>query len=97
MHLHFLYAAVFIQRCGIIYVLGGSLTLRYRGKGDLLIKGGLRGETPPCLSACAYRYGDERRAPARQGWAGAAAAGVKVMEMHEGRRPVYGGAPRTGV
>ena len=22
--------------------------------------------------------------------------GVKVMEMHQGRRPVYGGAPRTG-
>ena len=25
------------------------------------------------------------------------AANVKAMEMHQGRRPVYGGAPRTGV
>ena len=39
-------------------------------------------------------YGDALRAPARQGWAGAATANVKVMEMHQGRRPVYGGAPR---
>ena len=39
-------------------------------------------------------YGDAQRAPARQGWAGAAADGVKAMEMHAVRRPVYGGAPR---
>ena len=38
--------------------------------------------------------GDARCAPARQGWAGAAATSVKVMEMQVGRRPVYGGAPR---
>ena len=44
--------------------------------------------------ACAYRYGDARCAPARQGWAGVPDAIVKVMEMHQGRRPVYGGAPR---
>ena len=40
-------------------------------------------------------HGDARCAPARQGWAGAAATGVKVMEMQVGRRPVYGGAPRN--
>ena len=39
-------------------------------------------------------YGDPLCAPARQGWAGAAATSVKVMEMHQGRRPVYGGAPQ---
>ena len=49
-----------------------------------------------CLLAYTFRHGDARRAPARQGWAGAAAAGVKIMEMHQGRRPVYGGAPRIG-
>ena len=39
-------------------------------------------------------HGDARCAPARQGWAGAAAASVTAMEMHQGRRPVYGGAPQ---
>ena len=38
-HLHSPYIVVFMQRCGMIYVLGGSLTLRYKGKGNLLIDG----------------------------------------------------------
>ena len=48
-----------------------------------------------CPRSCKRKgYGDAPCAPARQGWAGAAPARVKVMEMHQGRRPVYGGAPR---
>ena len=39
MHFHFLYFAAFMQRCGIIYVSGGSLTLRYKDKENLLING----------------------------------------------------------
>ena len=50
----------------------------------------------PAARAGRKGYGDALRAPARQGWAGAATANVKVMEMHQGRRPVYGGAPRIG-
>ena len=52
-----------------------------------------RGAVPRPLP-CAFRYGDARCAPARLRWAGADAANVKVMEMHQGRRPVYGGAAR---
>ena len=57
-------------------------------------RGRVRG-CPQC-AGCRKRKGngDARCAPARQGWAGAAAASVKVMEMHQGRRPVYGGAPQ---
>ena len=82
-HFHFLYVAVFMQRCGIIYVSGGSLTLRYKDKENLLTNGCPRNG-----------HGDARCTPARQGWAGVPAARVKVMEMQVGRRPVYGGAPR---
>ena len=57
-------------------------------------QGGARG-CPQC-AGCRKRkgYGDARCAPARQGWAGAAAANVKAMEMHQGRRPVKGGPAR---
>ena len=84
--LHRPYIAVFIQRCGMIYVLGGSLTLRYRDKGNLLINGRHRKD-----------YGDAPWAPARLRWGGASAAGVREMEMHVGPRPVKGGPGRTGV
>ena len=50
-----------------------------------------------CTSLFGHRckgYGEELRAPARLWWAGAAAADVKVMEMHQGPRPVYGGPGR---
>ena len=60
MHFHFLYVAAFTQRCGIIYVSGGSLTLRYKDKENLLINGCPRNG-----------HGDAPCAPARQGWAGA--------------------------
>ena len=70
------------------------MILPYRGKGHLLINGGLRGVEMHQRGRQRKGYGDARCAPARQGWAGAAAAGVKVMEMQVGRRPVYGGAPR---
>ena len=83
-HLHSLYVVAFIKSCGIIYVSGGSLTLRYKDKENLLINGCPRNG-----------HGDARCTPARQGWAGAAATGVKVMEMQVGRRPVYGGAPHN--
>ena len=53
-HLHSPYVAVFMQRCGAIYVSGGSLTLRYRDKGNLLINGRRRkdyGDAPGELDA----------------------------------------------
>ena len=73
---------------------GGSMILPYRGKGHLLINGGLRGVGMHQRGRQRKGHGDARCAPARQGWAGAAPARVKVMEMHQGRRPVYG-APST--
>ena len=72
------------------------MILPYRGRGHFLINGGLRGVEMHQRGRQRKGYGDARCAPARQGWAGAAPARVKVMEMHQGRRPVYGGAPRTG-
>ncbi len=75
---------------------GGSMILPYRGRENLLINGGLCGVEMHQRGRQRKGYGDARCAPARQGWAGAAPARVKVMEMHQGRRPVYGGAPRTG-
>ena len=86
MYLHGLYIVAFLQRCGIIYVLGWSLTLRYSDKGNLLINGRHRKD-----------YGDAPWAPPRLRWAGASATSVKAMEMHVGPRPVKGGPGRTGV
>ena len=48
-----------------------------------------------CASRPREGHGDPPRAPARLRWAGAAAASLRDMEMHQGRRPVYGGAPRN--
>ena len=53
-----------------------------------------------CTSLPGHRckgYGEELRAAPRQGWGAAPAAGVKVMEMHQGPRPVKGGPGRMGV
>ena len=58
-------------------------------------RGGVRGLPQRARRRKRKGHGDARCAPARQGWAGADAAGVKIMEMHQGRRPVYGGAPRN--
>ena len=75
-----------MQRCGIIYVAGGSMILPYRDKGNLLINGRHRKD-----------YGGAPWAPPRLRWGGAATTSVKVMEMHVGPRPVKGGPGRTGV
>ena len=85
-HLHSPYIAVFMQRCGSIYVLGGSLTLRYRDKGNLLINGRHRKD-----------YRDAPCAAPRLRWGAAATTSVKAMEMHQGPRPVYGGPGLMGV
>ena len=52
-----------MQRCGIIYVAGGSMILPYRDKGNLLINGRHRKD-----------YGDAPWAPPRLRWGGAAGA-----------------------
>ncbi len=70
------------------------MILPYRGKGNLLVNGRLRGEEPPCFLACTFRHGDQLCAPARLWWAGAATTSVKAMEMNRGPRPVYGGPGR---
>ena len=62
------------------------MILPYKGKRDLLINGRHR-----------KNYGDAPWAAARQGWADAPAADVKVMEMHRWPRPVKGGPGLMGV
>ena len=57
---HSPYIDVFMQRCGSIYVLGGSLTLRYKDKENLLINGCPRNG-----------HGDARRAAPRLRWGAA--------------------------
>ena len=83
-----------MQRCGAIYVSGGSLTLRYRDKGNLLINGRRRkdyGDAPGELDAIVKimeMYLGRR--PVKGGPTHPDAV-VKVMEMQVGPRPVYGG------
>ena len=52
----------------------------------------------PRCARCRRRkgYGDAPRAAPRLRWGAAATAGVRVMETHAVRRPVYGGAARIG-
>ena len=63
--------------------------------------GGRRIETvgPLVLSVtkeqrCIEKMSKKKLQRCRQGQGGCGGAGVKAMEMHQGRRPVYGGAPR---
>ena len=84
--------ATFVARWGAGFPAG-----RVMPESPLADFGRVRGEAGFVVSPRSRRrkgHGDAPCAPARQGWAGAAAASVKVMEMQVGRRPVYGGAPR---
>ena len=86
--------AAFVARWGAGFPAG-----RVMPESPLADFGRVRGEAGFVVSPRSRRrkgHGDAPCAPARQGWAGAAAASVKAMEMQVGRRPVYGGAPRIG-